>query len=66
MSTETPSITIKENGPIVIKGVTQMTGPDGMQLEAKPTMFLCRCGHSAKKPFCDGSHSKVDWNGKTG
>jgi CDGSH-type Zn-finger protein len=28
-------------------------------METKETIFLCRCGGSAKKPFCDGSHRRV-------
>jgi len=66
MSDDDPKIDIKKNGPLVIKGVSEMIGPDGEALEAKPTMFLCRCGHSANKPFCDGSHSKIDWDGTLG
>lgn len=66
MSDDGPKIDIKENGPLVVKGVTEMIGPDGKEVESKSTMFLCRCGHSANKPFCDGSHSKVDWDGTLG
>ncbi|HZD45077.1 MAG TPA: CDGSH iron-sulfur domain-containing protein [Acidobacteriaceae bacterium] len=30
-----------------------------MNLEGKPAVSLCRCGASTKKPFCDGTHSKI-------
>jgi CDGSH-type Zn-finger protein len=26
--------------------------------KTKPDVYLCRCGHSANKPFCDGAHSR--------
>jgi CDGSH-type Zn-finger protein len=28
-------------------------------VDGKPVADLCRCGHSATKPFCDGSHRRV-------
>ena len=55
------SIKINKDGPLAIKGVTSITDADGNPLAAKETMFLCRCGHSANKPFCDGSHSREGW-----
>jgi CDGSH-type Zn-finger protein len=30
-----------------------------INLEGKPAVSLCRCGASTKKPFCDGTHSKI-------
>lgn len=33
-----------------------MTGPYCVDLEAGESYFWCRCGRSAKQPFCDGSH----------
>lgn len=36
-------------------GVSQSYGK-GKTFESKDPMFLCRCGHSKHKPFCDGSH----------
>ena len=53
-------ITILKNGPLKIEGETQLCDPEGNQfgLAGKPSIFLCRCGLSANKPFCDGSHNK--------
>jgi CDGSH-type Zn-finger protein len=35
----------------------------GQEYPAKAQYALCRCGHSATKPFCDGSHAKVGFDG---
>ncbi|MDW4549205.1 CDGSH iron-sulfur domain-containing protein [Defluviimonas sp. D31] len=53
------TIEARENGPFVVKRLTRLKGEDGAMLETKPVTTLCRCGHSAKKPFCDGSHKRV-------
>lgn len=36
-----------------------LTGADGAEIETRDTALLCRCGASARKPFCDGSHVGV-------
>ncbi len=61
--TDTPKITATENGPYKVEGVSTVTLADGTQTEEKKVMFLCRCGHSANKPFCDGSHKREGWTG---
>lgn len=53
-----------ENGPIVV----DTDGPvavsrGGAQEDQKGPLFLCRCGQSANKPFCDGTHRKVKFEG---
>ncbi len=53
-----PVIQCKENGPYIVKGVKTLTGPTGDRVETKAVFALCRCGGSANKPFCDGTHSK--------
>ena len=59
MTTDTtPKIEARENGPLMLRGVSRMTGADGKDMPCKPVMALCRCGLSDKKPFCDGSHSQ--------
>lgn len=58
-------ITFTENGPIRLDGSATAVDHDGapVQLrEGKPT-FLCRCGRSANKPFCDGSHRQENFEG---
>ena len=54
-------ITINNNGPIRIEGDFEIVDPTGAPfgLAGRTTIGLCRCGHSANKPFCDGSHNRV-------
>ena len=55
-------ITIIDNGPFRVEGAQniEMVWPDGTRAEmTKDIVFLCRCGASANKPFCDGKHSKT-------
>jgi CDGSH-type Zn-finger protein len=58
---DAPSVTVNKNGPYVVKNVPNLTLSDKSSGEAKPAMYLCRCGQSKNKPFCDGTHSKVGW-----
>lgn len=48
------TVTFRENGPIVISG--PVTVNNGSETTIEQRLFLCRCGQSAKKPSCDGSH----------
>lgn len=58
-----PTITCKLNGPYLVKDLEILQGAHGGRLEAKPVMALCRCGGSANKPFCDGTHQKNGFSG---
>jgi CDGSH-type Zn-finger protein len=71
------TVTIAENGPYLVSGSlplsTEVIGTNrvgdsvkwkpGAKFPAKASYALCRCGHSAGKPFCDGSHSKAGFDG---
>ena len=48
-------------GPIWINGKIPVKRADGKPLEIRNRMTLCRCGESENKPFCDGSHAKIDF-----
>lgn len=54
----TTKITVNSNGSIRVEGDFEIVDPAGQAfgLGGRTTVSLCRCGHSAKKPFCDGSH----------
>lgn len=51
-------ITVNSNGSIRVEGDFEIVDPAGnaFGLAGRTTVSLCRCGHSANKPFCDGSH----------
>lgn len=52
------NIRLRENGPLVVSGPVQLVDHLGnaFDLAGKESVALCRCGQSAKRPFCDGAH----------
>ena len=57
---ENVQIKVMKNGPLLIEGKVIITDENGDVNETEGKMIaLCRCGHSANKPFCDGSHKKA-------
>ncbi len=53
------SVTPLPNGPLRVKGKLELESGTGRNLDRVEQTFLCRCGQSASKPYCDGTHSKV-------
>ena len=51
------TISIRDNGPILIRGGAAVSDGEGKAWEAKDVIALCRCGQSSNKPFCDGTHT---------
>ena len=56
------AITPKPNGPLKCAGPLKVSGADG-QIHENRDIVLCRCGGSATKPFCDGTHRKISFVG---
>ena len=57
-----PKITPIPNGPLVAEDVPDFVLPDGTTTHPKGKLFLCRCGASKNKPFCDGSHKEAGFD----
>jgi 3-phenylpropionate/trans-cinnamate dioxygenase ferredoxin subunit len=59
-------ITVTENGPYQVEGARdiELIGADGTAIPTgDDTIYLCRCGGSTNKPFCDGTHSAIGFQG---
>jgi CDGSH-type Zn-finger protein len=56
-------ITINNNGSIRLEGDFTIYDANGsaFDLAGRTTVSLCRCGQSENKPFCDGTHRKVNF-----
>jgi CDGSH-type Zn-finger protein len=55
------TITIRDHGPYLVRGDVVILDAEGNRFEAPQkgeVIALCRCGHSATKPFCDGTHRR--------
>jgi CDGSH-type Zn-finger protein len=75
--TEDMKITVSENGPYLVTGSVPMAKQvivadasgnsmewrQDAEFETKASCALCRCGQSANKPYCDGSHVRVGFDG---
>ncbi|MGB6034759.1 MAG: (4Fe-4S)-binding protein [Cryomorphaceae bacterium] len=60
---DTMSATIEpmKNGPVIVKGELSLKFADREDSLEQGMIALCRCGASSKKPYCDGSHSKINF-----
>lgn len=47
------------NGPLKVRGNLEIVSGTGRTVARITNAFLCRCGHSQNKPFCDGSHATI-------
>lgn len=56
-------ITVFDHGPLRIEGEMTICDANGKEygLGGRSVVSLCRCGLSAKKPFCDGQHARQGW-----
>ncbi|RWM16697.1 MAG: iron-binding protein [Mesorhizobium sp.] len=57
------TVTPTKNGPLKLEGNLEIVTGTGHTVDRTQRTFLCRCGHSANKPFCDGSHKSVGFVG---
>ena len=56
-------VTVVNNGPLRLEGEFTICDATGQSfgLAGRTVISLCRCGQSENKPFCDGSHKRVDF-----
>jgi CDGSH-type Zn-finger protein len=47
------------NGPLRVRGNLEVLSGTGRAVARVTSTYLCRCGGSANKPFCDGTHAKI-------
>jgi len=59
MSDDRVDITPLADGPLEVKGPVRVNASDGTEIKEADSVYLCRCGASQKKPYCDGSHKKI-------
>ncbi len=58
-----PGIVVEKGGPYWVRGGVRVESSDGEPWEMRNRVTLCRCGRSANKPFCDGTHERIGFQG---
>ena len=57
------TVTAAQDGPYIVKDLQNFSNRNGA-IDCKEAIGLCRCGQSANKPYCDGSHKTVGFSSK--
>lgn len=59
-------ITVGEEGPYRVEGDVEVVDDEGRTIRTREgrAIYLCRCGESSTKPFCDGTHNDVGFSGE--
>lgn len=55
-------ITLRPNGPYLVEGDFVLVDENGQEFQPVKKA-LCRCGASVNKPYCDGTHSRIGFQG---
>jgi uncharacterized Fe-S cluster protein YjdI len=55
----------RRNGPLFVRGEIKVVDADGAVIREDTRLALCRCGASANKPFCDGSHKRIGFRSES-
>jgi len=53
------NVTPLPNGPLKVEGPLELVSGTGRTISRTAEAYLCRCGASGKKPYCDGSHARI-------
>lgn len=61
-----PRVVVTDNGPYAVQGGIELVGEAFGEGASREHYTLCRCGASANKPFCDGSHWRVGFTDAAG
>lgn len=58
-------VTVQTDGSYKVEGSIELVDAEGNPLPTRPgkPVYLCRCGGSRNKPFCDGTHSRIGFAG---
>jgi CDGSH-type Zn-finger protein len=56
------AIGVVDDGPLFVTGGIPIQRSDDAPFETRNRVTLCRCGQSANKPLCDGTHKKIDFH----
>jgi CDGSH-type Zn-finger protein len=63
-ASEQVRILVRTNGPFRVYGPAKLVDVNGNEYQVPEGEWytLCRCGHSARKPFCDSTHKQLDFD----
>lgn len=56
-------VDVLKNGPLLLKGPVSINYNGKEEVLDREKVFLCRCGQSSNKPYCDGTHKKIGFEG---
>ncbi len=56
-------VEVLKNGPLLLQGPLKINYKGKEEILEREKIFLCRCGQSSKKPYCDGTHKKIGFEG---
>lgn len=56
-------VEVKENGPLMVHGTLKVIDKSGKEEVKERTTAFCRCGSSKNKPYCDGTHNEINFQG---